>query len=79
MVEEIEQFPVGIYSVQISRIRKTNFVYGIEAIMSMEYIMPNLRIVALTEMVDHETLEEWLVQIMELEEDHFLARFHQQV
>jgi len=32
--------------------------YGIEAVMPMEYIVPSLRIVALIEMVDCETLEE---------------------
>ena len=35
-------------------------VYGIEAVMMMEYIVPSLRIAALTEMADRETLEEWL-------------------
>lgn len=45
----------------------------------MGYIMPSLRIVALNEMVDRETLEERLAQIMELEEDYFLVGFHQQV
>ena len=54
-------------------------VYGIEAVMSMEYIVPSLRISTLTEMADHETLEEQLVQIMELEEYCFLVGFHQQV
>ena len=54
-------------------------VYGIEAIMPMEYIVPSLHITALTEMADHETLDERLVKLMELEEDHFLVGFHQQV
>lgn len=35
-------------------------VYEIEAVMSMEYIVPSLRIATLTEMEDHETLEELL-------------------
>jgi len=43
----------------------------------MEYILASLRISSLNEMVDHETLQEWLMQIMELEEDHFLEGFHQ--
>ena len=47
--------------------------------MPMEYIMPSLRIATLTKMADCETLEEQLAQIMELEEDHFLVGFHQQV
>ena len=35
-------------------------VYGIEAVMPIHYIMPRLRIAALTKMADHETLEDWL-------------------
>ena len=35
-------------------------VYGIEAIMPMEYIIPSLRIAALTGMMDCEALEERL-------------------
>lgn len=33
-------------------------VYGIEAVMLMEYIVPSLRITTLTEMEDRETLDE---------------------
>eukprot|EP00253_Pinus_taeda_P023008 PITA_23008 len=54
-------------------------VYGVEVVMPMEYIVPSLHIVALIGMADHEALEEWLMQLMELEEDRFLAGFHQQV
>lgn len=54
-------------------------VYGVEAVMPMEYIVPNLRIAALMDMADHEALEEWLASLVELEEDRFLAGFHQQV
>ena len=41
--------------------------------MPMEYIVPSLHIVALTDMEDCEALEERLVQLMELEEDQNLA------
>eukprot|EP00253_Pinus_taeda_P017495 PITA_17495 len=44
-------------------------VYGLEAVMPMEYIVPSLRIVALMRMVDNGALEESLVQLEELEED----------
>eukprot|EP00253_Pinus_taeda_P022855 PITA_22855 len=54
-------------------------VYGIEAVMPMEYIMPSLQIATFTGMANHESLEEWLAQLMELEEYIFLVRFHQQV
>ena len=60
---------------------KTPFwlLYGEEAVMLMEYILPSLRIVAITEMVDSNIMEEWLVQLLVSEEDLFLAGFHQQV
>ena len=47
--------------------------------MPMEYIMPSLRIVAFTGMMDRRALEERLTQLDELEEERFLAGFHQQV
>ena len=54
-------------------------VYGVEAVMPMEYIVPSLRIVALTGMTDCRALEERLALLDELEEEIFLAGFHQQV
>eukprot|EP00253_Pinus_taeda_P014229 PITA_14229 len=54
-------------------------VYGAEVVMSMEYIIPSLRIEVLTGMTDREALEERLTQLEELEEERFLAGFHQQV
>lgn len=41
--------------------------------------MPNLWIAAVTDMVDWDTMEEFLAQLVELEEDHFLSGFHQLV
>jgi len=60
---------------------KTPFwlVYGVEAVRPMEYIIPSLQIVVLTRMTDCKALEERLVQLEELEEEWFLASFHQQV
>lgn len=55
------------------------FVYRIKVVMPMEYIVPSLHITTLTYMVDCKALEERITQLMELEEDQFLARFHQQV
>eukprot|EP00253_Pinus_taeda_P025288 PITA_25288 len=54
-------------------------VYGVEGVVPMEYIVLSLCIAALTDMEDHEVLEEWLTQLKELEEDQFLVGFHQQV
>ena len=47
--------------------------------MPMEYIVPNLKIVALTDLADEEIVEERLLHFLELEEDRFVAGFHQQV
>lgn len=44
-------------------------VYGMEAVMPMEYIVPNLQIAATTGMADCEALEERLAQLEELEEE----------
>ena len=42
----------------------------------MEYIVPILKIAALTDLVDEETIEERLLHLVELEEDRFIAGFH---
>ena len=47
--------------------------------MPMEYIVPSLKIIVLTDMADEEIVNERLLNVVELEEDHFVARFHQQV
>ena len=47
--------------------------------MNMEYIMSTLHISTLIAMMDHGALQERLAQLDELEEEIFLARFHQQV
>ena len=44
-------------------------VYWVEAIMSMEYIVPSLHIATLTGMIDREALEESLAQLEELKEE----------
>eukprot|EP00253_Pinus_taeda_P029983 PITA_29983 len=54
-------------------------VYEIEVVMPMEYIVTSLHITDLIEMMDCETLEGSLTQLMELEEDRFLAGFHHKV
>lgn len=65
----------------IQKVEKNPFklVYGVEAIMPMEYIMPSLHITMLIGMMDRGALEERLTQLDELEEEIFLAGFHQQV
>ncbi len=51
-------------------------VYGMEAIMPIEYIIPSLHIAVLTGMTDFEALEERFTQLEEIEEERFLGSFH---
>jgi hypothetical protein len=45
----------------------------------MEFIVSSLCIVALTELTDSGAVEKILSELVELEEDHFVTGFHQQV
>jgi hypothetical protein len=54
-------------------------VYGLEVVVPMEYLVPSLKIVAFTDMDDTGTIHERLSQLVELEEDRFIAGFHQQI
>jgi hypothetical protein len=54
-------------------------VYGLKAVVPMEYLVPSLIISAFTDMNDIGVVRERLSQLVELEEDRFIARFHQQV
>ena len=47
--------------------------------MPMEYILPSLRITQITEMTDTDIVEERLAKLLALEEDRFIAGFHQKV
>ena len=54
-------------------------VYGQEVVIPMDYIVPSLRIVVATCMDDEAALEDHATQLIQLEEDHFIAGFHQHV
>ena len=57
-------------------------VYRQEFVMSMEYIIPSLKIVVITKMEDVGVVEErlsQLVQLVQLEEYRFFASYHQGV
>ena len=56
-----------------------HLVYGQEVVMPMEYIVPNLRIAAITEMPDADAVKERLSQLVQSEEERFVAGFHQNV
>ena len=42
----------------------------------MDYIVPSLRIVVITEMKDVSAVEEILSQLVQLEEEYFFVGFH---
>jgi hypothetical protein len=50
---------------------------GLEAVVPMEYLVPSLRIASFTDMDYTGVVQERLAQLVELEEDRFIARFHQ--
>jgi hypothetical protein len=54
-------------------------VYVLEVVVPMEYLVPSLRIAAFTGMDDTDDVQDRLAQLLELEEDRFIAGFHQQV
>jgi hypothetical protein len=54
-------------------------VYGQEAVMSMELILPSLIVAMITNISDSSTVEERFSQLVQLEEDRFVIGFHQQV
>ena len=47
--------------------------------MEMEYIVPILRINVVTEMTDVCVIEQIIAQLLQLEKDHFIAGYHQQI
>jgi transposase InsO family protein len=51
-------------------------VYGLEVVVPMEYLVPSPRIASFTDMDDLGAVQERLAQLVELEEDIFIARFH---
>ena len=52
-------------------------VYGREVGMPMEYIVQSLRVETLTEITCFDAVEEILLQLIHLEEERFIAGFHQ--
>jgi hypothetical protein len=53
-------------------------VYGKEAVIPMDFILPSLHIATITDLSDSDTLEERLSKLVQLEEDRFVAGFHHQ-
>lgn len=51
-------------------------VYGKEAIIPMEFLVPSLDVTFFTKMMDKGAFKNRLNELMQLEEDGFLAGFH---
>ena len=45
--------------------------------MTMEFLVPNLHVMLLTQMIEEDILKKRLDDIMELKEDRLLVGFHQ--
>lgn len=54
-------------------------MYGREAVMTMEFLVPSLSVTLLTHMIKEGALQKRLDELLELEKDRFVARFHQGV
>jgi hypothetical protein len=54
-------------------------VYGQEAVVPLEFLIPSLRVAAITQMTERGAVQERLDQLLSMEEDRILAGFHQQV
>jgi hypothetical protein len=48
-------------------------VYGKEVVMLLEFVVPSLRIAVVTHMSDDHSLQWWLDELLELEEDELIA------
>jgi hypothetical protein len=61
--------------------QKTPFrlVYGQEAVVPLEFLVPSMRIASITNMTERGVVQERLSQLFLMEEDSILERFHQEV
>ena len=54
-------------------------MYGQEAMMPMEFIIPSLCIVLMAKFTNSGAIDKRLLELVELEEHRFVQGFHQQV
>jgi hypothetical protein len=54
-------------------------VYGQELVVPLEFVVPSLRVISITNMTEQGTIQERLSQLMSMEEDMILVGFHQEV
>jgi hypothetical protein len=54
-------------------------VYGQEEMVPLELLVPSPRVTKITNMSERGAVQEMLSQVMSMEEDRILAKFHQEV
>jgi hypothetical protein len=54
-------------------------VYGKEAVVPLEFLVPSLHVEEIANMIERGTVKERINQLMEMEDDKILAGFHQEV
>jgi hypothetical protein len=54
-------------------------VYGKEAVIPLEFLVPSFHVATITNMTEQGAVQARLSQLMLMEEDSILARFHQEV
>jgi hypothetical protein len=64
---------------KFTRYTPFRLVYGHEAMASLEFLVPSLRVATITNMTERGVVKERLNKLMEMEEDKILAGFHQEV
>jgi len=64
---------------KLTRHTPFRLVYGQEAVVPMEFLVPSLRIATFIDMDDSAAKVDRISQKLELEEDRFIAGFQQQV
>jgi hypothetical protein len=55
------------------------FLYGQEAVVPLEFLVPSLHVVTIKNMTERGTVQERLRQLMIMEEDRILTSFHEEV
>jgi hypothetical protein len=67
------------YMQEVDRTDTIQMVYGQEAVVPLEFLVSSLCVEEIINITERGAVQERLSQLMELEEDMILARFHQEV
>jgi hypothetical protein len=63
----------------VDRLHTIQTSYGQEEIVSLEFLIPILRIAAIKQIIERGAVQETLNQLLSMEKERILAGFHQQV